>query len=150
MLHLSRATVLSFFLTSCQTMSISYHNPEELMKSKAFTQVVEVKAQRLLFISGQVALNKEGILVGDDLSTQFRQSLQNVGLALLASGSDWQKVAQLRIYVVGLKPEHRFIIMMEMDKVFKENPRPANTLIGVQSLARKDLRVEIEAMAVAN
>ncbi len=120
------------------------------MKSKAFTQVVEVEAKKLLFISGQVALNKEGILIGNDLSSQFRQSLKNVATALAASGSDWQKVAQLRIYVVDLKPEHRFILMMEMDKIFAENPRPANTLIGVQSLARKDLRVEIEALAVVN
>ncbi len=150
MIHLSRAVLLAFFLASCRSMSISHNNPEGLMKSEAFTQVVEVEARRLLFISGQVALNKEGILVGNDLSTQFQQSLQNVGTALMAGGSDWQRVAQLRIYVVDLKPEHRFIIMMELDKIFGKSPRPANTLIGVQSLARRDLRVEIEAVAVAN
>lgn len=147
---LSKPIVFSVLLASCQPMSIIYHNPESLLKTDAFTQVVEVKAEKLLFISGQVALDKNGSLLGDDLASQFQKSLQNVGKALKAAGSDWQSLAQLKIYVVDLKPEHRFLIMMEMDKVFADGARPANTLLGVQGLARKDLRVEIEAIAIVN
>lgn len=146
---LSKSLLLAFVMSSCRSVPILHHNPEELMKSEAFTQVVEVQATKLLFISGQVALDKEGNLIGNDLGSQVRQSFQNVHRALQAGGSDWQEVAQLRVYVVDLKPEHRFILMMELATIFGEGPRPANTLVGVQSLARKDLRVEIEAVAVA-
>ncbi len=126
---------------------LQHLDPDLLLKYSAFSQVVKVKSNQLVFISGQVALDKEGCLAGNDFCTQLSASLSNLGNALTAAGTQWSHVIQMRIYIVDLKAEHRFVIGSELEKIFANQACPANTLIGVQRLARKDLRVEIEAIA---
>jgi enamine deaminase RidA (YjgF/YER057c/UK114 family) len=58
-------------------------------------------------------------------------------------------VVKINVYVVDYKPEYRPLLNAARSRyVSQENP-PASTLIGVQSLARKEFLVEIEAVAVA-
>lgn len=137
-------------IVSCSQTRLKHINPEDLMQHKSFSQVVKVEAGKLVFISGQVAFDKEGQVQGSDFDSQLKQSLKNVCEALNATQSDWDDIIQMKIYVVDLKPEHRFLIGMALDDIYTNGTPPASTLIGIQSLARKDLKVEIEVVAVAN
>lgn len=137
-------------IISCSQTKLSHINPDGLIKHKSFSQIVKVDGGNLVFISGQVAFDKEGQVQGADFDTQLKQSLFNVGIALSEVGSNWEDVVQMKIYVVDLKPEHRFLIGIALDELYESSSPPANTLIGIQSLARKDLKVEIEVVAVAN
>ncbi|MEO1254887.1 MAG: RidA family protein [Bacteroidota bacterium] len=118
-----------------------------LLKKPAFPKGVKVQTGQMIFLSGQVALDQNGKLIGNDFSSQFNAAITNVSVALSEMNSGLEHIVHLRIYVVSLKPEHRFIIGGALEKVFEGCSPPANTLIGIQSLARKDLRVEIEAIA---
>lgn len=137
-------------IVSCAEKKLEHVNPKGLMSHKSFSQVVKVEAGKLVFISGQVAFDEEGKVKGLDFDSQLKQSLNNVSEALSATGSDWDDVIQMRIYVVDLKPEHRFMIGMALDELYENAAPPASTLLGVQGLARKDLRVEIDVIAVAD
>ena len=127
---------------------IQHINPSNLLKNPAFSQVVVVEAQKLAFISGQVAMDKHGKVVSEVFADQFSCVLDHLALALDDVGSSWEKIVQLRIYVKQLKAEHRLLIQVALQEIWGSSNPPASTLVGVEQLARCDLKVEIEAIAV--
>lgn len=132
-------------------MKIKHINPKTLFDSNsyAFTQVVVTKGKRMIHCSGQTACDKKMNFVGvGDLAAQAECALANLGLALAAAGAGPEHVARIRMYVVQYKPDYLPIIGAAIGKFFAPHPPPANTLIGVQSLALPEFMIEIEATAV--
>lgn len=130
-------------------MDKRFINPESMVKPGAYTPAVSVSGGRTVYVSGQVAQDGAGNIVGKgDLLAQTQQVYQNLATTLAASGASFNDVVKLNVYVVGYKPEHRAVLQSVREKfVNKDNP-PASTLIGVQALARPEFMVEIEAVAV--
>jgi len=57
-------------------------NPPELGTPPGYSQIVEVRGGRIIFISGQTALNREGELIGkNDFAAQAEQIFQNLSVA---------------------------------------------------------------------
>jgi enamine deaminase RidA (YjgF/YER057c/UK114 family) len=129
-------------------MSKQFINPEGLSNPGTYTHVVTVQGGNLIFISGQVALDAQGQIVGaGDLKAQVKQVFENLKKALASQGATFTDVVKINIYVVNYKPEYRQVIAEVRGQHFAANP-PASTLVGVQSLARPDFLIEIEAIAV--
>ena len=129
-------------------MTIERHNPEALPTPETYSQVVTAEGGRLVFVAGQVALDREGNLVGDgDLSEQVRQASRNIKTALEAVGAQLADIVKITTFVVGHRPEFLPIIA-DARRMELGDLRPASTLIGVQALARPEFLVEIEAIAV--
>lgn len=104
-----------------------------------------VKANGLLFISGQVALDKEGNLVGKgDIALQTQQVMENLKATLEAAGCTFNDVTRISIFLVNLEDRPKFHEIRK--KYFKES-LPASTLLVVKSLANRDWLVEVEAVA---
>ena len=62
-------------------------NPPELGTPPGYSQIVEVRGGRIIFIAGQTALNREGELIGkNDFAAQAEQVFQNLGIALKSVG----------------------------------------------------------------
>ena len=123
--------------------------PEGLSQPSGYTHVAAVRGGKMIFISGQVALDENGRIIGEgDLRTQIVQVYKNLEVALQAAGAGFEDVLKQTIFVVNYKPADRDVIVEIRDRFLsKENP-PASTLLGVQSLARPEYLVEIEAVAV--
>jgi enamine deaminase RidA (YjgF/YER057c/UK114 family) len=67
---------------SSETMR--FVNPPELAAPPGYSNVVEVRAGRLVYIAGQAALDREGKLVGkDDFEAQTEQVFRNLSAASL-------------------------------------------------------------------
>lgn len=78
-------------------------NPPGLAKPVGFSHGVEVSGLRLLFLSGQVAFDKEGNIVGrGDIVAQFRQVCENLKTLVEDRGGTLQDVVKLTIYVLNL------------------------------------------------
>ena len=124
-------------------------NPEGLSRPTGYTHVVAVEgARKLVFISGQVALNAAGEVVGrGDLGAQARQVFQNLEAALKAAGATFQDVTKMTTFIVNYKPEDRDVIRAARTAYLPADAPPASTLVGVQSLATADYMIEIEAVA---
>jgi enamine deaminase RidA (YjgF/YER057c/UK114 family) len=132
-------------------MSKNHIQPAELLGSERFgyTQVVTSPPGTLVFVSGQTALDRELQLVGgSDLKAQAEQALTNLGHALQAAGATPSDVTSLRIYVVDYRPEQAMALGGPLRSFFDGAPPPAQTLLGVKSLAMPGILVEIEATAV--
>jgi enamine deaminase RidA (YjgF/YER057c/UK114 family) len=129
-------------------MPKQFINPPGLSNPGTYTHVVRVQGSKLVFISGQVALDASGNFVGaGDLRAQAKQTLENLKTALAAASATLSDVIKLNIYVVNYRPEDRQVIGEIRGQYFAAAHPPASTLVGVQALARPEFMIEIEAVA---
>ena len=127
-------------------------NPPSLMKPVGFAHGMQVTHGRIVFLSGQVAKDKDGRVVGTgDLVAQFRQVCENLCDLVTAAGGTLTDVAKLTIYVLDVAEyKHR---VREIGVVYREyfgRHFPAMTLVGVRDLfdAADGCLLEIEGFAV--
>jgi enamine deaminase RidA (YjgF/YER057c/UK114 family) len=125
-------------------------NPDGLSKPTGYSHVVITQPGKLIYVSGQVALNAGGEVVGKgDLRAQATQAMENLKMALAAAGAMPSDIIKVNHYVVNLKPDLLPIIREVRSKFFSAENPPASTLVGVTALAREEFMIEIEAVAVA-
>jgi enamine deaminase RidA (YjgF/YER057c/UK114 family) len=131
-------------------MTLELINPEELPAPAGYTQVIAATGNRLVFVAGQVADDAQGNLVGPaDLVVQARQVFANLGRALAAAGARPEHVARITIYVVHHRPEYLRDISEARRSVFGDH-KPADTLVGVETLAEPGYLIEVDAVAVVD
>jgi len=125
-------------------------NPDGLSTPESYTHVVVATGGRMVFVAGQVADDPQGNVVGSgDLAAQARQAFANLGRCLAAAGARPDQVARITIYVVQLRPEQLPDISAARIAVFGDH-LPADTLVGVQTLAEPGFLIEVEAIAVVD
>ena len=124
--------------------------PPQLFDSSEFgySQVVTATGNKLVFLAGQVGWDQHGEMVSDDLAAQARQALENIRLAIEAAGGGIADLTTMRTYVVDYRPKYVEQLLPVYLEFFGDTPPPAQTWLGVQSLALPDLKIEIEAQAV--
>ena len=129
-------------------MQIDYLNPAGLAKPAGYSHVTVVQAARLVHVSGQVALNGEGKVVGrSDLAAQAEQVYANLATALAAAGAGFKDVIKVVTYVVELSPDKAVAVRGVRNRHLGDGPYPASTMVGVTSLVNPDLLIEVEVVA---
>jgi reactive intermediate/imine deaminase len=121
--------------------------PETMPKSVGYSQVAVVTSGTVVFIAGQVALDKSGEIVGkSDFRAQVQQVFENLKAAVEAAGGSFGDVIKLNSYFLDLShlPEFREV----RDKYINLKNPPASTAVQVPRLFRPEFLVEIEAVAV--
>ncbi|WP_019535890.1 RidA family protein [Paenibacillus ginsengihumi] len=131
-------------------MEMDIINPATLTDAgkKLIAQIKVAPASRLAFISGQVALNEKGELVGPgDYRLQAIQVFTNLKLAIEAAGGRPDQVAQMKIYVVKHNAELAKLVFAAGMEVFgPEWPLAASTYLGVESLGLPEWLIEADAI----
>ena len=132
-------------------MTITRTNPEGLSAPGGYSHIVASDRGRLIFISGQVALNPRGEVVGEgDLRAQARQVYENLRVALAAAGATFADVVKQTTFIVDYRPEFRNVIADVRREFLGVDALPASTLVGVQALARPEFLIEVEVIAAAD
>jgi enamine deaminase RidA (YjgF/YER057c/UK114 family) len=121
-------------------------NPPELHPAPGFSHVALASGATVVHLAGQVALDPEFRIVGDDLFTQTVQAMRNVEQALRAAGARWEDVVRRTIYT--MRPTEYETITRAIDEVTGGADHPAQTIVGVTGLALDGLLIEIECTAV--
>lgn len=123
---------------------------QEIRSAKApapigpYVQAIKVSGE-LIFVSGQIPFTAEGVLAGNDIQTQTKQSLENIKAILEEAGSSLEKVIKCNVF---LQDMNEFGKMNEIyGQYFSTNP-PARAAVEVARLP-KDVLVEIECVALA-
>jgi enamine deaminase RidA (YjgF/YER057c/UK114 family) len=130
-------------------MQTQFLNPSGLCPTFGWTHVVTATGGRTVYVSGQVAVNERGEVVGKgDLRAQAQQAFENVQTALAAVGATFRDVVKTNLYVVGLKPEQVPLLREVRSRYVSAEHPPASTLVGVSALVGPDWLIEIEAVAV--
>jgi enamine deaminase RidA (YjgF/YER057c/UK114 family) len=126
-------------------------NPETMAKpTVGYSQVAEVGEGKIVYIAGQVALDKSGNLVGkDDFRAQVQQVFENVKAAVEASGGDFHNVIKLNYYcVASVDPAQMAVAREVRDKYVNTANPPTSTFVYVSRLVRPEWLIEVEAVAV--
>lgn len=129
-------------------MTFERINPESLAAPIGFSHAVAVEGKRIVFLAGQTALDKSGVIVGNGIIEQFEKALSNLLTALEESGGTPAQLTKLTIFSVD--PEDYRAHAKELGGVWKRlvgRDYPAMTLVGVTRLWDADALVEIEGYA---
>lgn len=124
-------------------------NPADLHDPTAFgySHTVRIPAgSELVFVSGQYGSKRDGAVVSAAFAEQVDRAFANLGAALAAHGLDSSHVVQLRTYVVGLDFDKLGVIARTIGARWQAEP-PAQTVLGVASLATPEIHFEVEAVA---
>jgi 2-iminobutanoate/2-iminopropanoate deaminase len=100
----------------------------------------------LLYLSGNAGYDSaKGALAGDDVESQARQAMENLGRVLKAAGSSWDKVVKVNCFLVHVARDFAGWNTV-WKEYFPKNP-PARTTVG-GDIAMEGALIEVELIAV--
>jgi 2-iminobutanoate/2-iminopropanoate deaminase len=141
-----------FSLSLCAQQSpanVQFFNPSGVSAPHGYshTAIIDLGTCKMVIISGQVALDKQGNLVGkDDMGIQAGQVFLNIKTTLDELRGSMGDIVKLGIYVTDL--DQLQAIRGARDKYINASNPPASTLVQVSRLFRPDLLIEVEATAI--
>ncbi len=110
-----------------------------------YTPVVTVEGARIVFVSGLLARDREGNIVGKgDMAAQIRQVGENLRIALEAAGATLGDLVRTCTYVTDIEEFFRHV---EVRQQYFGRALPTSTTVEVRRLAHPDFMVEVEAFA---
>ncbi|MFF5449098.1 RidA family protein [Streptomyces sp. NPDC012888] len=129
-------------------MTRSITNPAGLHDPTGFgySHVVSAPGEQV-FIAGQYGSDETGAVVSPDFAAQVERTFANLRTALAAAGLGPADVVRIGTYVVGHEPA-RLEVLLEHLHATWGTELPAQTLIGVASLALPGMLFEMDAVAV--
>ena len=105
-------------------------------------------ARRLVFVSGQCAVDAEGrSLHPGDMAAQVQAALDNVETVLAEAGLTLASIVRMNTYVTDMTAFLEQAAEGMATRLDGHDVRPPGVLAGVVELGRQDLLVEIEAFA---
>ena len=119
-----------------------------------YDHVVKIPCKSLVFVAGQIPIDKQGTMVGQDpsrqlnLETQLRQTYANIKACLNAAGADFKDVVRMNTYVVAsAMNEYRNLNIRKIKEEAMGGTYGAGTVVFVAGLMRTEALVEIEVIA---
>ena len=108
-----------------------------------YSPVLEVNAERLVVLSGQVAVGLDGKIVGATIEEQTEAALANCRRQLESARCSFSDVFKVNVYLADLSEWSRFNSVYEQTM-----PAPLPVRTAVQAILLDGFRVEIEMWAV--
>ena len=111
----------------------------------AFSMAVVQGDGQVVHLKGQVALDRDGRLIGKgDMRAQVRKTLENIAAVLAHVGGNLSDVISLTQYTTDID---RFMDTGDIKTAFFADPYPATTTVQVARLYDPDILIEITAIA---
>jgi len=134
-------------LVRAQDQAPRYLNPPSLPPATGYTHVVVAPDGRTVYVAGQIALDSTGRLVGaGDFRAQAEQVYANLRRALASVGGSLSDLVKTTTFITDVA---QVAVLREVrGRYLDAQHPPANSLIPVATLARADLLIEIEAVAI--
>lgn len=113
----------------------------------AQTAQIDLGNCKMIIISGQVAFDNKGTLVGNgDFEKQAEQVFLNLKNTVESAGGSMDDIVKLGIYVIDMSQIQT--LRAVRDKFVNVKHPPASTLVQVNKLFRDDVLIEVEATAI--
>ncbi len=128
---------------------IERHRPDFLDNKPHFTNLVTSEGGKTLHLSGLVASDADGNLVGaGNLSIQMNFIYDNIKRALADHGATPANVVRQRVFIVGLRLDHRPVIASAMNGFYGDGGSAVSTCVGIEALLVAGAMVEIDVTAI--
>ena len=103
-------------------------------------------ADRFVFVSGQLATDADGNLVGgDDVAQQARQVFENIAAILAREQLDLRSIVQVNVFLTDIEDIPRIAPVRR--ELFGEH-RPASTAVEISRLLLPGAKLEVNAVAM--
>src|SRR5579863_6002246 len=132
-------------------MAVERINPDELARPSGFSHAVSVTERRMVFLAGQIGMDRDGKVVAGGVVAQFEQALANLLTALAAAGGRPADLVSATIYIVDLADYQAHA--KEIGAVWRRlagADYPAMAGVGVSRLWDPQALVEIQGMAAVS
>jgi enamine deaminase RidA (YjgF/YER057c/UK114 family) len=130
-------------------MPVEFINPSELSQGTYSHVAVVSGGARTLYVSGQVAMDAAGKVVGESFAEQAEQVFKNLAIALAAGGAQWHHIVKMNVYVRDLTSSRVKTLRAIRQRHFGAH-QPASTLVATPALVHEDLMLEIEVIAIVD
>jgi len=124
-------------------------NPDSLGKPLGqYSHITRVKPWELMFIAGQVGIDKNGQTPAD-FDAQCALAFANIGAALSSQGAGFANLVEFTTYLVHSQDIAKFMAYRtrEFPKLFPNGAYPPNTLLIVDRLVQEQFLIEVSAVA---
>lgn len=105
---------------------------------------IDLGAATMLVLSGQVALDETGAVVGSDMATQADAIFQAIGAMLAAHGAGFGDVVNIRTYLTDMNQLAEY---GGVRRKYLSGTPPTSTTIEVSRLFLPDALLEVEVTA---
>ena len=132
-------------------MDVERINPAELARPSGFSHAVAVTGSHMVFLAGQVGMDRDGQVVGGGVVAQFEQALANLLTALAAAGGQPADLVSLTIYIVDLAGYQAH--GKQIGAVWRRlagTEYPATAAVGVTRLWDPGALVELQGVAAVS
>ncbi|AWT46332.1 MULTISPECIES: RidA family protein [Streptomyces] len=120
--------------------------PDGVAPAAQYSHVV-LGTGRFVAVSGQIALDEDGKVVGEgDPAAQARQVFENLRRCLAAAGAGFDDVIKLTYFVTDVA--HLPAIREARAAYIPDDRLPASSAVQVAALVRPEFLLEVEAFAV--
>ena len=124
-------------------------DPAGWPRGKGYSHGVAAQAGTIIFVSGQIGWDPQGVFASDVLADQVKSALENVAAVLRAGGADVEHVTRMTWYVTDrdeyLRQQRE---IGESYRAVMGGHYPAMSVVEVSALMEAQAKVEIEATAV--
>lgn len=128
-------------------MQKNFINPWQWQEARNYQQAVEiVSSQKTLYISGQAAIDTNGISSTDSMDNQLKSSIKNLEKVLQDAQFPLDSIVKLTVYTVSLDELYPHFYWFQ-NWIQDHKIKSALTVVEVKGLF-ETLKIEIDAIAV--
>jgi 2-iminobutanoate/2-iminopropanoate deaminase len=118
----------------------------ETAQARAYSQAVVTQGGRIVWLAGQVgAADASGRSLAADFDGQVREIFSRLGQTIEEAGGKLADMATMTVFITDARYGDRFTQLRK--EIFGDN-FPASALITVAGLARPEMLVEVQGIAV--
>jgi len=131
------------------TSLVKLYNPATVAAPRGYSHaaLIDLGACKMLILSGQVAFDDQGNLVGaGDYEKQTEQIFTNIKHIVESAGGSMDNLVKIGVYMRDVSQIQK--VRAARDRFINTKNPPTSTLVEVSKLFRDDVLIEIEATAI--
>ena len=126
-----------------------YLKPDARQRERAYSPAVKISGGTTIYMAGQTGYQDErGEVHPGDFDSQVRVAFERMRKTLQAAGGGLEDIVTMTVFVTDMANGTRFTQLRK--EFFQEARYPASALIGIKELARPEMMIEIQAVAVVD
>jgi len=116
-------------------------------RERAYSPAVRVSGGTTVYLAGHTGYQDErGQVYPGNFDAQVRTAFERLHKTLEAAGGKLEDIVTMTVFITDMANGTRFTQLRK--EFFKDDRYPASALIGIQELARPEMMIEIQAIAV--